>query len=390
MSHAATIDSKAAVGGSTGAPAQRAGVIAIVDDEATNIKVLRKFLQREGYQAFATTTVAADAWDLLQRNRVDVLLLDVMMPEVSGLEILQRIREHETTSHIPVIILTASADEQTRRRALELGATDFLSKPVDMHELFPRVRNALLMKAQHDRLAEYADRLRCEVAEQTRELTCTRQEVVHCLARAAEYRDNETGRHVIRVGRYAGLIARELAQPAEWVELLELAAPLHDVGKIGIPDEILRKPGKLTAEEIDLMRTHAGLGKRICDCLPDYQAKMLRGHADIGARILAGQSQLLQMAARIAISHHEHWDGSGYPLALAGENIPLEGRITSVADVFDALASKRPYKAAYPMEKCLAILEEGRARQFDPRVLDALLKRLPEVIAIQIEFADYA
>lgn len=371
-------------------PARLTGRIAIVDDEATNIKVLRKYLQIAGYQDFVTTTVAGDSLSLIRRDKPDVVLLDVMMPEVSGLEILQSIRAIDETRHIPIIILTAATTDDTRRQALELGATDFLAKPVEVSELLPRVRNALVIKAHHDHLREYADRLREEVASRTRELTHTRQEVVHCLARAAEYRDNETGRHVLRVGKYVGVIAREMQVDPDFVELLELAAPLHDVGKIGIPDEVLRKPGKLTPDEFSLMQSHAGLGRKVFECISVQEWDVFRSHTEIGQKIFGSpQSPLLTLAARIALTHHERWDGSGYPLALSGENIPLEGRITAVADVFDALSSRRPYKPAFPLEKCLEIMKAERGRHFDPRVLDAFLNRLREVIAIQIEYADF-
>lgn len=368
---------------------RKPGRIAVVDDESTNIKVLRRYLQLAGYFDFVSTTVASDCVALIVREQPDVLLLDVMMPDVNGLDVLRDLRAQPSTAQLPIIILTADTNADTRRKALELGATDFLSKPVDANELLPRVRNSLLIKAHQDHLRQYAERLEDEVARRTRELTRTRQEVVHCLARAAEYRDNETGRHVLRVGRYAGVIARELGMDREFVELIELAAPLHDVGKIGIADEVLRKPGKLTPDEFEVMQTHAGLGRKVFDCVSTSEWDTFRRHTDIGQMILGGgQSSLLAMAARIAITHHERWDGSGYPLALAGEDIPIEGRITAVADVFDALSTKRPYKPAFPLEKCLDIMKAERGTHFDARVLDAFLARIREVVQIQIEFAD--
>jgi putative two-component system response regulator len=370
---------------------ERAARIAIVDDEITNIKVLRKYLQTAGYGEFVTTTDAPTAALCVQTAEVDVVLLDVMMPGVSGLDVLSALRADDRTAHVPVIILTAATDRATRRMALERGATDFLAKPVDPDELVPRVRNALLIKQHQDSLVTQADRLRRAVAEQTAELLRTRREVVHCLARAAEYRDSETGRHVMRVGRYVGAIARRMGLDDELVELLELAAPLHDVGKIGIPDAILHKAGALTPEEQAVMRTHAGIGLQVLAPLdPDVETKF-RAHANMGAQILGGgESQLLSLAARIAVSHHERWDGKGYPLGLAGEAIPLEGRITAVADVFDALSSRRPYKPAFPLPECVRRLEAERGTHFDPKVLDAFHASLDEIFAIHREYSDDA
>lgn len=365
--------------------------IMIVDDEPINIKVVSKFLERAGYRRFTTTTKPSEAAELARREPPDVILLDIMMPEVSGLDLLRRFRTSDLHAHTPIIILTASNDEQTKLQALELGATDFLGKPVDFVDLLPRVRNALVAKDHQDRLQRHAELLAREVAERTCELVRTRLEVIHCLARASEYRDNETGRHVIRVGRYVGITARALGVPEPIAALMEQSAPLHDVGKIGISDSILLKPGKLTPDEFEIMQTHALMGRKLFEPLTSSEFSLFREHADIGSRILDGPSSpLLQMAARIALTHHERWDGSGYPLALAGEAIPLEGRITAVADVFDALSSRRPYKPAFPLEKCLTIMREERGKHFDPVVLDAFLTCEESIVAVQIEYADVA
>src|SRR6185369_12553275 len=290
--------------------------------------------------------------------------------------LLRDLRAEKQFAHLPVLILTAMDDSDTKARALNLGATDFLAKPVDPTELIPRVRNSLVLKAHHDHLQTYASRLEQEVRARTAELEASRQQIIHCLARAAEFRDNETGRHVIRVGRYAGIIARELGFEESAAEMLEQAALLHDVGKIGVPDAILLKPGKLDADEIESMQKHCGFGKRIFEGMTSQESAAYRSHTTVGSKIVQDcRAPLLDLASRIALTHHEKWDGTGYPLGLAGEDIPLEGRITAVADVFDALSSKRPYKPAFPLEKCLAILEEGRGQHFDPTVLDAFLRR---------------
>jgi putative two-component system response regulator len=222
-------------------------------------------------------------------------------------------------------------------------------------------------------------------------LQASHQNIIHCLARAAEFRDDDTGRHVLRVGRYAGIIARRLGWDAGDVETIEQAAQLHDVGKIGIPDAILGKPGKLTSQEFETIQKHCGFGKRVFESLTEPEWTAYRRHTELGDRILAGcESSVLHMAARIALTHHERWDGAGYPIGLKGEDIPLEGRITAVADVFDALSTRRIYKPAFPLEKCFAILEDGRGSHFDPQVLDAFFAVREQIVTIQIRYADVA
>jgi putative two-component system response regulator len=369
--------------------ALRQAKILIVDDEPINVKLARKYLTLEGYQNFILTTDSREVMTLVDQREPDLLLLDVMMPHVSGLDILASIRSSERWRHLPVIILTAASDQNTKRRAIELGVSDFLGKPVDPTELVPRIRNVLLVKQHYDHLERYSEELEAEVLRRTAELARSRQEVIHCLARAAEFRDDDTGRHVLRVGRFARLIGEELGWKGEQLEMLEQAAQLHDIGKIGIPDSILLKPGKLAPEEMEIMQKHSAFGKKITQSLPHHEANILRGHAELGSKLLQStESPILTLAATIAISHHEKWDGSGYPLGLAGEDIPAAGRITAVADVFDALSSKRPYKPPFPLEKCFTLLEEGRARHFDPSVLDAFFKRRKDIIETQIRFAD--
>ncbi len=363
--------------------------IMLVDDEAINVKVAKKYLEQFGYENFIINTDPLESLNLIRQHRPDLILLDVMMPHISGIEILNTVRREKELAGIPVIILTAAVDRETRLEVLKAGATDFLTKPVDPAELQPRVENVLNAKAYHDHLVNYADELEKEVQARTRELVDSREEVIHCLARAAEFRDDDTGQHVIRVGRYTGLIASELGFDRRAVQLIEQAAQLHDVGKIGIPDEILLKPGKLTREEFEAMQRHAAYGKNIIDKLPQSTDHSPYDHAQIGLRILESRhSPILKLAGRIALTHHERWDGSGYPLGLAGTDIPLEGRITAVADVFDALSTKRPYKLPFPIQKCFEILEDGRGSHFDPEVLDAFFRCRDEVVQIQIEFAD--
>ena len=231
---------------------------------------------------------------------------------------------------------------------MELGATDLLGKPIRPTELLPRVRNALVVKAHNDYLRSYAQQLERQVRQRTGELNGSRLELIHCLARIAEYRDNETGRHVIRVGRYAGIIARQLGLEESAAELIEHAAPLHDIGKIGIPDAILLKPGQLTPDEYELMQRHAGIGRKTFQPMSCSDWKAFRSHTLLGEMIMdLDSSPLITMAGEIALTHHEKWDGSGYPLALSGEDIPLSGRIVAVADVFDALVESPPLQTGF-------------------------------------------
>jgi putative two-component system response regulator len=359
--------------------------IAIVDDEPINIKVVRKHLQIAGYQNFITTTDSTEAMALIVSEMPDVILLDVMMPQVSGIEILRAVRADPKLHHIPVLILTASTDTETKLKALEAGATDFLPKPVDAADLVPRIRNALIVKAHRDHLSHYSEQLAEQVRLRTAELEVSHLQVIQCLARAAEYRDDTTGQHIVRVGRYVSVLARQLGfSPAE-VDMLCLAAQLHDVGKIGVPDGILLKPGRLTEQEYAIVKTHCEIGFQIVQPVDADDFKSMKLFRDTRTQC---ESPLLAMAARIAHTHHERWDGKGYPRRLACEDIPIEGRITSVADVFDALTTARPYKEAYPTEKALAMMEEGRGTQFDPAILDALLRGLPEILSIRAECAD--
>lgn len=363
--------------------------VMIVDDEAMNIKILRRLLELEGFTNFVTTSDAPTAISLIRQERPDIVLLDLMMPYVSGLDILADVRGEDAISFTPIVILTAVTDRETRVRAVELGATDFLNKPIDASELVPRVRNVLVVKSYQDQLREYGNNLEAAVRQRTAELENSRRDLIHCLARAAEYRDDDTGQHVLRVGRYTRLIAQAMQLPEEVIETLEQAALLHDIGKIGIPDAVLLKPGKLTEDEFSMMQKHPGFGKRILTSCSSDEEKALRRHAEVGAHILeVGSSRILDMARTIALTHHERWDGSGYPLGLKGNDIPLVGRITAVADVFDALSSRRTYKKAFPLDECFQIMLDSRGTHFDPDVLDAFLSVRDQVVQVQLIYAD--
>ncbi len=351
--------------------------IMIVDDSRINVEIVENLLREAGYRDFVTTNDPRYSMDLIRKRQPDVIILDVMMPHISGLHVLEAIRNDIRLHHLPVLVLTASTDEETRLESLELGATDFLTKPVRPTELIPRMRNALILKSHHDHLVENSVRLEQQVRLRTAELVQSRQEVIQVLARAAEFRDQDTGNHVLRVGRYSGIIARQLGFSMARVELIQQAAILHDVGKIGIPDAILLKSGELDRTASAMMQQHC-----------EYGAKILRGMTNRvggGAHTTVCQSPILQMAATIAMTHHERWDGTGYPRGLSGEAIPLEGRIAAVADEFDVLGADRPQKPAVPLECCFEIVEEGRGTQFDPLVLDAFAARNGEVVQVAME-----
>ncbi len=361
----------------------------VIDDASVNVVVVQRHLEAEGYSNVVGFTNPRDAIARLSEDTPDVMLLDIMMPQVSGIDVLKIVRASANTKHIPVLILSASTDRDVRLEAFELGATDFLKKPVDRVELLARLRNALTIKGHRDHLEQYSERLEEAVRKRTAELAASRLEIVHCLARASEFRDDITGKHVFRVGRYAGIIGNELGLTTHQAHLLELAAQLHDVGKIAVPDGILLKEGKLEPEEYAVMQKHCSLGKRVFNKMDNSQWSSFREHATLGGDLLgAAQSPLIRLASRIALTHHEWWNGDGYPLGLAGTDIPIEGRITAVADVFDALASRRPYKPAYPVSKCFDILIENRGTQFDPEVLDAFIRRREDVVEVQIEYSD--
>ncbi|MEZ6103739.1 MAG: response regulator [Pirellulaceae bacterium] len=364
----------------------RLSTVMIIDDEPVNIKVTRRYLQLAGYENFITTSESRQAFSVILERLPDLILLDVMMPEVSGLEILQQVRSTAAIANIPVLILTASTDAETKSKALELGATDFLAKPVVASDLLPRVRNALILKAHQDHLERYAEHLEREVQRRTEELHHSRREVVEILARAAECRDDDTGHHIVRVGLYAAIIAKTLGCDHRFVELIEQAAQLHDVGKIAIPDAILMKPSELTDDEFALMRKHCYFGQKIL--LSTHEESVATSSSMPNGRPSQIHSPLVHMAAVIAATHHERWDGKGYPNGLKGDQIPLEGRITAVADVYDALSSRRPYKPPFSQQECFDLLLRSRGTHFDPRVLDAFFQSIQHIERIRSELAD--
>ena len=324
----------------------------IVDDEPGNVDLLKRVLERAGFHKLDSTNDPREAVSLYVETRPDLILLDLHMPYLDGLAVMDRLNDIVEASYLPILMLTGDMTPEARREALSRGAKDFVNKPFNPDEVLLRIRTLLETRFLYLQIQSQNQMLEAKVRERTRELEAAQIEIIERLARAAEFRDDNTGQHTERVGQMAALLARELGLADAQVSLIRRAAPLHDVGKIGIPDSILLKLGKLTPAEFELVKTHT----------------------TIGARILSGSRfALLRLAEEIAFSHHEQWDGRGYA-GLAGNHIPLAGRIVTVADVFDALTQKRPYKAAWPVEEAVAEIERQRGRQFDPDVVDAFLR----------------
>jgi putative two-component system response regulator len=325
--------------------------IMIVDDNQNNIYLLERLLRQERFWQLDSTTNSLEALDLVREFKPDILLLDLHMPGLDGMEVMDLVRaETPSEDFFPIVMLTADISTETRLEALSHGATDFLTKPYDHVEAILRIRNLLQTRLMHNRIKKHNAELEGKVRERTADLEFARQEVLMRLARAAEFRDDETGQHTQRVGRNAGILAELIGLDPVECELIEKAAPLHDIGKLGIPDSILLKDGILTPEEFELMKTHT----------------------TIGGRILAnGKSDVIQLAETIAMTHHEKWAGGGYPNGLVGEEIPIAGRIVAVVDVFDALTHERSYKAAWSFEEALSWLGERQGQAFDPRIVEA-------------------
>ncbi|MBC8288151.1 MAG: response regulator [Nitrospinae bacterium] len=341
--------------------------ILIVDDEQANILLLEDVLENEGYTNFTSTQDPRKALDMYKEIRPDLVMLDLNMPHLDGFQVMEQLKEVEKDSYAPILILTAQSDRNIRLSALAAGGRDFIEKPFDITEVTHRISNMLEIRLLHNQVRDQNLILEEKVNVRTHELEITRQEAVLRLGRAAEYRDNETGMHVIRMSRLSEKLAREIGLTDQECQLILQASPMHDVGKIGVPDEILLKPGKLNEKEWKIMKMHP----------------------EIGAEILSGShSTLMQMAETIALTHQERWDGSGYPHGLKGEEIPLVGRIVAIGDVFDALTSKRYYKEAFSIDKSMQILEEGSGKDFEPRLIDAFKQVLPEMIRIVKELPD--
>ena len=326
--------------------------ILLVDDEPANIDLLRRLLVRAGFTRMESTSDSREVADLYVRFRPDLILLDLHMPHRDGLAVMDELNQIAEASYLPILMLTGDDTQEAKREALSRGAKDFLNKPFNSDEVILRIGTLLETRFLYLQIQSQNQILEAKVRDRTRELESAQIEIIERLARAAEFRDDNTGQHTERVGQMAALLARQIGLPDAQVSLIRRAAPLHDVGKIGIPDSILLKLGKLTEDEFALVKTHTS----------------------IGARILSGSRfTILRLAEEIAFNHHERWDGNGYT-GVVGSAIPLAGRIVAVADVFDALTQKRPYKAAWSISDAIAEMERQRGKQFDPALVDAFLR----------------
>jgi putative two-component system response regulator len=341
--------------------------ILFVDDEPVNVKLLDRALGNNGYRNLLSTTDPRTVLDLFQKHEPDLIILDLNMPHMDGFEVMRQLRSLGRDDLPPILILTAQYDQEHRVRALQSGASDYVTKPFSVEELLARVRNLIQVRLYHKYMRGRTKWLEEKVRERTQEIYDTRLQIVRRLGRAAEFRDNETGLHIIRMSQMSMVLGEASGMSSGDCELLLNASPMHDIGKIGIPDQILLKPGKFEPHEWAIMKTHT----------------------TIGADILSGDdSELLTMARTIALTHHEKWDGSGYPRGLKEEQIPLVGRIVAMADVFDALTSVRPYKKAWTLEDTMEYIDDNRGKHFDPRVVDLLHERINDFMAIKDKFAE--
>ena len=324
----------------------------IIDDQEQNIRMLERILAKAGYEDVSSTTDSTEALALKTRFKPDLILLDLHMREKDGFQVLEEIMaqsgHHE---HVPVIMITADDSADTKRRALAMGAKDFVGKPFDSAEVLLRIRNHLETRFLYQKLRDQNVELEAKVAERTQELEQSQLEVLERLAAAVEFRDDDTGNHTRRVAEISARLAQAIGIESTTIELIRRAAPLHDIGKVGIPDSILLKAGPLTAEEFEIMKQHTVIGSRM---------------------LSKGRSELVRFSQRIARSHHEWWDGSGYPDRVSGQSIPMEARIVALADFLDALTHERPYRPAWGIDETLAEISRRAGSHFDPTIAKAL------------------
>ena len=341
--------------------------VLIVDDTEINLILFEALIKKMGQCECRTFSNAVEGLVWAQTHDLDLLIVDYMMPELDGLAFIKQFRETPGREVTPILMITANDQKQVRYQALDVGATDFLTKPVDKIEFQARAHNMLALGESRKKLANKAVWLAQEVRKATAEIVQRERDTVVRLCKAAEYRDPETGAHILRMAHYSELIARGLGLPLEAQELLLEAAPMHDIGKVGIADHILLKPGRLTPDEFEIMKQHAIFGYEI-----------LKGSS----------SRVLQAGAEIARAHHEKFDGSGYPNGLKGEGIPIFSRIVAVADVFDALTSERPYKKAWPLEQACEFLKAHSGSHFDPTCVTSFFAHWDQVLEIRDRFQD--
>lgn len=341
--------------------------VLIVDDKPANVALLEAILTGEGYTNVQSVTDPRLVQDLHEKWHFDIILLDIRMPHLSGFDVMEQLQDKIVDDYLPILVLTAQSDVETKIKALESGARDFVTKPFERIEVTHRIKNILEVRLMYNKRGREKEIVEAQVRERTLQLAETQLEFIRQLGRAGEYRDNETGMHVLRMSMSCQALALATGHSEDFSELLLQASPMHDVGKIGVPDRILLKPGKFEADEWEIMKSHV----------------------EIGAEILSNHpAEIIQLARSIALTHHEKWDGSGYPNNLAGEDIPIQGRIAALADVFDALTSERPYKKAWSIEDATSFIGEQSGRHFDPTLAAKFLEILPQILAIRAAHAD--
>ncbi|MEW6569703.1 MAG: HD domain-containing phosphohydrolase [Nitrospirota bacterium] len=343
-------------------------IVYVVDDVPTTIEIVKTVFKNDPNIAIENATEGKKLLESIrEKGYPDLILLDLIMPGMDGFEVLKKLKDEREKNYFPIVVLSAQADKQSIVNALHLGADDYVTKPFFFEELKARVYNMLKLKDRDELLNRSLNVMETNLLEKIEMLEQSQYEIIIRLGKAAEFRDDETGAHIERIRDYAGLIAENLGLDNEQVRMIKHAAPMHDVGKIGIPDSILLKPGKLSSDEFEIIKLHTV----------------------IGGRILGGSPlPLLELASEIAMTHHERWDGNGYPLALKGKDIPISGRIIAIADVFDALTTDRVYRVAWPIEKVLDYINWEREKQFDPEVVDAFFSVADSVMQIKTSRAD--
>lgn len=341
--------------------------ILVCDDSVTNVTLLQLLLETDGYSAITVLTDPTEVEPTLKKDQFDLLILDLAMPVMSGFDVMERIKASAELSQnqTPILVLTAQGGREVRNQALDMGAQDFVTKPFDSAEILLRVRNLLRVRASYLAQLNLNKELERKVEERTRDLNQATDLLIERMAWAAEMRDRDTGKHVMRVGKIARLLAERLGLPESIAFMIEKAAPLHDLGKIGIPDSVLLKKSGLNEREREIMNLHTQMG-----------ADLLAQH----------ESMLVKMAASIALTHHERWDGKGYPQGLKGDVIPIEGRITALSDVFDALTTQRPYKEPWSIDRAVDFIKDNSATQFDPALVDLFVQNLDQVLEIKASY----
>ncbi|ARV17006.1 Cyclic di-GMP phosphodiesterase response regulator RpfG [Curvibacter sp. AEP1-3] len=341
--------------------------VLIIDDTEINLILFGALIKKLDNCQSHSFASPLDGLAWAATHTPDLVIVDYMMPDIDGLEFIQRFRALPNCADVPILMITANDQKQVRYRALDSGANDFLAKPVDKVEFLARAKNMLSLSSARRKLADHAEWLSSEVRKATEVILQRERDTVFRLCKAAEFRDPETGAHILRMAHYSQLIAKKLGLPPEEQELLLEAAPMHDIGKVGITDNILLKPGRLDAAEFEIMKQHAAFGYEL---------------------LKNSNSRVLQAGAEIALGHHEKYDGSGYPQGLKGEAIPIFSRIVAVADVFDALTSERPYKKAWSLEQAVDFLNAGSGTHFDPRCVQAFLDGFDDVLAIRDRYQE--